>query len=121
MISAWEEEERRVRSIQEKSERRRLERQRNVENAGEKTGEEEKENEELRHEEDPTVTRGEEEAIEGDGIDANKEDVTTEGEIQEEEKVRKRRESHNHERPVRQKSMNMNSHIYTIGIGAYIV
>ena len=63
LIRAWEEEERRVRSIQEKSERRRLERQRNVENAGEKTGVEEKEKEEFRHEE---------EATDGHGIDANK-------------------------------------------------
>ena len=36
LISAWEEEERRVRSIQERSERRRLERQRHAENTGEK-------------------------------------------------------------------------------------
>ena len=50
LISAWEEEERRVRSIQERSERRRLERQRHAEDTGERPDEKEREDEELRFE-----------------------------------------------------------------------
>ena len=85
LISAWEEEERRVGSIQERSERRRLERQRHAEDTGERTGEKEREDEELIFEDKQTLTRKEEGATDGGETDANKDDVATEGEIQEEE------------------------------------